>query len=1190
MSTPDFVHLHVHSEYSLLDGANRISDLVEACRRDGQGALALTDHGNLFGSVELYKAARVAGIKPILGCEVYVARRSRREPHNKARGNGYHHLTLLARDAEGWANLMRLASAAYLEGLHFRPRVDRELLARHARGISCLSGCLAGEMSQLVLVDREQDALDLAATWRDLFGPEHFWLELQRNGLKTQDKVNEALVRIHQRTGIPLVGTNDIHYLRAEDCHAQDVLLCINTGAKRADVKRFRFETETLYFKTRAEMADVFRDLPQALSATMDVAEQVGVEIEFGRYHLPVFTPDDGGSAEQLFDRLLESGLSRLYPADHAGARARLEREKQVIRELGFVSYFLIVWDLIRWARDHGVPVGPGRGSAAGSIVAYVLGITKVDPLRYDLLFERFLNSSRVSMPDIDIDFCMEGRARVLDYTRRRYGDENVAQIVTFGTMASRTVVRDVGRVLDLPLSEIDKIAKKIPAGPNAPRLSEVVDQDGELRAAIEARPELAELFALSKPLEGLSRHISTHAAGVVLADKPIVEYAPLAKNGDDVCTQWPAPALEELGLLKMDYLGLRTLTILERALANIRKLGGTPPDLDALPPGDPATYKLLGAGDTLGVFQLESEGMKKLLGRIKPDCFEDLIAILALYRPGPLESGMVEMFTRRKHGQEPIAYSHASLEPILRDTYGCIVYQEQVMLISSALAGFSLNEADNLRKAMGKKKPEIMQKFSEQFVSGAKASGCSEQDAREIWDNILKFGGYGFNKSHSTAYAVLTYQTAYLKANHRAAFLAANLSCEMSSSDKVKEFVVDARRAGVPILAPAIERSVWEFEPEREPESESEPGRELGRADGNGRVGLRYGFGAIKGTGHKAIGALTAARDALVAAGKRPRLHALVTSVDPTEVGKLCWEALIKAGAFDATDGERLQLLAGLEAALAEGARAASDRRAGQGSLFGDAPAPRSPAAPAAPVAPAAHAISNAISSATSRSTARADDAAARAERLRLEYEVLGFYLSGHPLEERAGLLALLASQRIAELRPGAGEVTVAGMIQSKAEAVVRSGTQAGRRMCRFRLEDLSGSVGVTCFPRTYEEQRARIEDGAVVVCRARVEEGAEEPALLLEELWSVEEALARFQGCVLIAIAPEHEPRLPELRDLVARHRGRAPLFLQVTGEDGLTRRVRAGADCRVAISDGFAREVDELLGRGRLRLARI
>ena len=1156
MTVPDFVHLHVHSEYSLLDGANRISDLIAACERDGQRALALTDHGNMFGAIELYQACVKAGVKPIVGCEVYVARQSRLAPHSKAKGNGYHHLTLLARDRQGYQNLIKLASIAYVEGYHFRPRIDCEVLARHAAGITCLSGCLAGELSQLCLQGKEPEAEAVATRWRDLFGPEHFWLELQRNGLDLQSRVNESMHRIHQRTGIPLVATNDIHYLRHEDCQAQDVLLCINTGAKRAEEKRFRFETDSLYFKTRAEMADMFRDLDHAVRASVDVAEQVGVEIEFGKYHLPVFRPDDGGGADELFDRLLEEGLRRLYGPGHEAARARVDYERRVIRELGFVSYFLIVWDLIRWSRDHGIPVGPGRGSAAGSIVAYLLGITKVDPLKYDLLFERFLNSARVSMPDIDIDFCKDGRERVLQYTRDRYGAENVAQIVTFGTMASRTVVRDVARVLDLPLKDVDQIAKKIPAGPTAPPLSEALEKDPDLVQIRKDRPELAELFALSVPLEGLARHISTHAAGVVIADRPIVEYVPLAKNGEDVTTQWPMTQLEELGLLKMDYLGLRTLTILEKTCRNIERQGGSRPDIDRLPENDPRTYAMLTSGDTLGVFQLESDGMKKLLARLRPDCFEDLIAVLALYRPGPLESGMVDMFVARKHGNEPIRYEHPSMEPILRDTYGCIVYQEQVMLISNALGGFSLNEADNLRKAMGKKKPEIMQKFAEKFVSGAVRNACAQDAARSVWDNIVKFGGYGFNKSHSTAYALITYQTAWLKANHRTAFLAANLSCEMSDSDKVKDFVDDARRAGIRVLPPSISSSGWEFEPGHE-------------------GSIRFGFGAIKGTGEKAIQSLLAARARLSGRAEPPTLHALAAEVDPAEVGRGNWEALIKAGSFDEGGHNRGAVMHALDGAIADGSRLAADRRAGQRNLFAAAFGEPEPSRAAA-------AAGDGI-----------DDARAwcNADTLRAEWEVLGFYLSGHPLEERAGVMSLLSSVRTSELAKltGGGEVMIAGLVLHKSEMVVKSGRHAGRKMARFRLEDLHGSVGVTCFPRTYEECRERIVDGGILVCRAKLEEGAEEPALMLEEALTVEEALARFQGSILVQLAPGDSERLPALRETIARHRGKSPLYLQVEGLDGRTRRLRAGSDWGVRISEQFALEVDSLLGRGRVRLAR-
>jgi DNA polymerase-3 subunit alpha len=1161
MAAPDFVHLHVHSEYSLLDGANRIDDLVAACVKDGQRALALTDHGNLFGAIELYKKCRAAGIRPLLGCEVYVAVRSRLEPHSK-QDNRYHHLTLIARDREGWANLMRMASAAFVEGYSTRPRIDKAYLAQHARGITCLSGCLAGEIDQLLVRGEEARAERAAVELRDLFGADHFWLELQENGIEHQRRANAGLARIAQRTAIPLVATNDIHYLRREDCAAQDVLLCINTGAKRSDEKRFRFDTETLYFRTRQEMAEIFADRPEALTETMRVAEQVELEIEFGKYRVPVFRTGTEETPEELFERVCDQGLRRTYGEDDSRARERLEREKKVIREMGFVSYFLIVWDLVRWAREHGIPVGPGRGSAAGSIVAYVLGITKIDPLRYDLLFERFLNSARISMPDIDIDFCKEGRERVLQYTRERYGAENVAQIVTFGTLSSRTVVRDVGRALDLPLKEIDAIAKRIPAGPQAPSLAEALEKDPDLRAFKAARPELAELFDFSVALEGIARHTSTHAAGVVIADRPLTDYVPLCIAREEsgahrkdlafqVATQWPAPQLEELGLVKMDYLGLRTLTILERTLRLIERSGRTPPDLDRLPEGDPATYALLASGDTLAVFQLESEGMRKLLTRLAPDRFEDLIAVLALYRPGPLESGMIDMFIRRKHGEERTSYAHPSLEPILADTYGCIVYQEQVMLISSALGGFSLNEADNLRKAMGKKKPEIMEKFAAQFVAGAVANGCAEGAAREIWEQIVKFGGYGFNKSHSTAYAAITYQTAFLKANHRAEFLAANLSCEMESSEKVKALIDDAKRARIDVLGPDVARSGWGFEPEQ-------------RA-------IRYGLGAIKGTGEKAIAALIAARERLARRGVPAAFDQLARECDPLEVPKTCWEALIKAGAFDSSARERGELAAALESALAESARAAADRRAGQGALFGAPSAPASPRSPARDVG-----------------VPRWN----RAETLRAEREVLGFYFSGHPLEERAGLYALLSTAKTSELalRGAGAEVAIAGLIVSVATTLVKSGTYAGRKMARLRLEDLEGGVSVTCFPRAYDQAKELLVEDAVVLVRGKIEERAEEPALILEEATTIDDALRRFEGGLLVDVEPGDAPALAALQDELKRHPGKRPVYFRVRGADGRRWRVRAGPAWRVDLSSALAERVDRILGRGRVRLARI
>ncbi len=1158
MSAPDFVHLHVHSEYSLLDGANRIGDLVKACQADGQTALALTDHGNMYGAIELYQKAHKGDIKPLMGCEVYIAKRSMREKHSKKNGNGYSHLTLLARNEQGYKNLVKLTSAGFVDGFHFKPRIDMNLLRDHAEGISCLSGCLAGEINQLTRAGKEAEAETLATDLRDLFGPEHFWLELQRNGINIQADANEALVRMHQRTGIPLVATNDIHYLRAEDCHAQDVLLCINTGAKKADKDRFRFETDTLFFATREEMGHMFRDMPETVTATMDVAEQVDVKLEFGTYHVPDFDSPTGESPDALFDRLLEEQLHKRY-GDSTAARERLEHEKKIIQELGFVSYFLIVWDLIKWARDHDIPVGPGRGSAAGSIVSYLLDITRLCPLKYDLLFERFLNSSRVSMPDIDIDFCKEGRERVIEYTRERYGRDCVTQIVTFGTMASRTVVRDVGRALDLPLSEINKISKKIPAGPGAPPLARAVEEDADLQAFRDQGELWQELFQYSIALEGMARHVSTHAAGVVITPGPTVDYVPLGRNGDDITTQFPAPQLEELGLLKMDYLGLRTLTIIDKCLQNIRRRGLEAPVMDELPLDDPKVFELLMAGDTLGVFQLESDGMRKLLSRLKPDCFDDVIAVLALYRPGPLESGMVDMFVDRKHGREAITYPHESLIPILESTYGCLVYQEQVMFASVDLSGFSLNDADNLRKAMGKKKPEIMQKFSAQFLEGAIKSGCDPEIAQNTWDNIIKFGGYGFNKSHSAAYALITYQTAYLKAHHRTDFLAANFSCEMGDSDKIKDFIDDCKKADITILMPSIAESEWEFRP-----TTTERGGEA----------IRFGFGAVKGTGRAAIEAMCRVRDTEFK-DEDVTFHGIVTAVDPHDMGKIAWEAVIKAGAYDELAHNRGSLLAALDSAMSDASQAAKDRRSGQVSMF--------------------EAFGDAEQASPAAKPTGIDDTFAidKAETLRLEYEVLGFYMSGHPLEERAGLVSLLSScpiKRLQELVGSEGKIRIAGLVLQKAELVVKSGKMAGSKMCRFRLEDLSGSIGVTCFPRTYLEVRDLIEDGAVLLCSGKLEEGSEEPAMLLDEVMSLSDALSRFQGGLELRVAPVDRPKLARLKETCERHKGPNPLYFQAQGDDGLTRRLRTSRDRGVTISEELANELCELLGHDRVGIVRV
>ncbi|MFQ5506859.1 MAG: DNA polymerase III subunit alpha, partial [Planctomycetota bacterium] len=829
--TPDFVHLHVHTHFSLLDGACRLDGLVEKAAGDGRRALALTDHGNLFGAVPFYKTCRAHGIKPIIGIEAYLAGRSRLEKADPGDNQTYH-VTLLAKDNKGWSNLIKLSSMAFLDGFYRRPRIDKEALSRHAEGIVCLTGCLGGEVNQHILRGDMKGAFKAAADMQDIFGKENTYLELMDNGYAGQQKSRSGLRDIAADMGLELVATNDVHYVDAGDARAQDILLCINTGKTVLEEDRFRMGSQELYFKTREQMGRIFREIPRAMQCTVEIAERCNVEIDFDTYHLPVFEPGTGETPDELFDRLLEEGARRMYPEVTPEVRERLEYEKSVIRKLGFVSYFLITWDFIRFARENDIPVGPGRGSAAGSIVAYCLGITRLDPLKYELLFERFLNAERISMPDIDVDFCRDKREQVIDYVRRKYGAENVSQIITFGTMASRGVIRDVGRALDIPLGEVDKIAKKVPQGPGA-SLRKALQTDEELKEIRSSSPDKRELFDIGLRLEGLCRHASTHAAGVVIGNQPLSDLVPLYRNGDDVTTQWQMTDLEAIGLLKVDFLGLKTLTIIEEALRLIRAKTGNAVILDSLPLDDRKTFELLQQGETLGVFQLESAGMRDLIQRLMPDSFEDIIALIALYRPGPLQSGMAETYVKRKHGQEPVSYPHEDLAPLLAGTYGVIVYQEQVMLIAHELAGFSMNQADSLRKAMGKKKPEVMAEFRERFISGAVAKGHDRKVADDLFTTMEYFAGYGFNKSHSAAYALLTYQTAWLKANHPTEFLCALLSCDSGTTDKLKEFSDEAARMGIRVLGPDINRSGAKFLVEGQD--------------------IRYGLAAIKGMGEKA-------------------------------------------------------------------------------------------------------------------------------------------------------------------------------------------------------------------------------------------------------------------------------------------------------------------------------------------------
>ena len=916
----DFVHLHVHTQYSLLDGAIRIDDLVRRTAEYGMSAVATTDHGTLFGAVEFYEKAVKAGIKPIIGCEMYLAPRSRFD-RNPSDNRELSHLILLAETQEGYRNLCRLATAAQLEGFYYRPRIDREILAANAAGLIALSACLHGEIPRRITAGRMDLADQAARDYRAIFGEDRFFLEIQNNGVAEQEPVNAALIEMGRRLSIPVVASNDCHYLSAEDVRAHDVLLCIQTGKTVHDSERMKFRTDQLYFKPPAEMAAYFKDVPEAVSRTAEIAGRCNLEFDFKTYHFPRFDTRGSLSADELFEEKARQGFesvlararARTPDLDAEVYRSRLDYEIGVIREMGFPSYFLIVSDFIRHAKEKGIPVGPGRGSAAGSLVAYSLGITDLDPIEHGLIFERFLNPARKSMPDIDVDFCIDGREDVFRYVAEQYGGgDYVAQIITFGKLKTRAVIRDVGRALDIPLQRGGRHRQ---AGPGR---AQHRPGGGARAGAAAARDDRAQAgvrraHRICRVLEGLPRHASTHAAGVVISDRPLVEYLPLfrGKKGE-VVTQFDMKVVEKIGLVKFDFLGLRNLTVIAETERLIRSQGKPLPDLQNLDLNDAATYQLLAAGDTTGVFQLESSGMKDLLVRLKPGCFADVIALVALYRPGPMESGMIDDYVDRKHGRKKVAYIVPQLEPILKETYGVIVYQEQVMKIAGALASYTMAEADDLRKAMGKKIPEIMAAHRERFQKGAVANGIPADKATALFDLMEKFGGYGFNKSHSAAYALIAYQTAYLKAHYPVEFLAALLTSEMGSIDHIVKFVAECRTHDIAVLQPDINRSIKEF------------------AVDEGRI--RFGLVAVKNVGEAAIDAILEARQ------ERPftSLFDFCERVDLKKVNKRVVESLITCGAFDVTGARRSQMTAALEMALDHGQRVQKERCDPQMGLFG--------------------------------------------------------------------------------------------------------------------------------------------------------------------------------------------------------------------------------------------------------------
>jgi DNA polymerase-3 subunit alpha len=1140
----DFVHLHVHSEYSLLDGAAQLEKIERA---PGQGrkevdvgliaraaqlgfpALALTDHGNLFGAIDFYAACQQAAITPIIGCELYVAPGSRFERSPQDGGyEGASHATVLVRNETGYRNLIKLVSKAYLEGFYYKPRVDHELLAQHADGLLVLSGCLNSEVSKLLAAGEDAKALETAGWYQEVFGKDFYFMEVQSHGIDLQARVTEATVRLARQIGAPLCGTNDSHYVEAGHARAHEALLCIQTGATMSDPNRWRFSTEEFYLKSADEMRAVFKDLPEAYRNTLAVAERCKLQLGFGQFHLPNYDVPAGHTLDSYLEHLATEGLARRYGGAPPDAVVeRLRYELSVVSKMGFSGYFLVVWDFIAYARGKGIAVGPGRGSSAGSLVAYCLGITNVDPVRYGLLFERFLNPERISMPDMDIDFADDRRDEVIRYVVERYGADRVAHIITFGTMGAKAVIRDVARVMGFSFGEADRIAKLVPGFPLNITLDEALEKAPALAEQVKRDSRVGELWAVARTLEGCTRHASVHASAVVISDAPLMDRVPLYKDPKrpELITGFAMGPIEKLGLLKMDFLGLRTLTVIADAARLVGESRGITLDPETLPLDDDKTYQLLSEARTFGVFQLESAGMRDALKALRPTRIEDIIAMVSLYRPGPME--LIPDFVNRKHGRAPITYEHPLMEKYLQETYGIMVYQEQVMGLAAELAGFTLGEADTLRKAMGKKDRELMAAQRAKFLVGCRANDIDGKKAERVWDLIEKFAGYGFNKSHGACYGLVAYQTAYLKANYPVEFMAALLTSEMEKTDKIVQYMEECRSMGLRVVPPAVGVSGARF-------------TVLGET-------IHFGLAAIKNVGATAIDSIVKARET----GAFASLADFCGRVDLRLVNRRVVESLIKAGAFDWLGETRAGLLSGLDQAMEAGQRSQRDRDEGQASLFESLSSPRADGSAPAP---------------------RVDSHVPewpREELLGYEKEVLGFYLSGHPLDEFREVAGRLRAVSAAELAgsPVASRVLLLGLVSGLQE----NSTKSGNRMAFATLELVDGSVPLTIFPEPYRACAVALRHRGPVLVRGRIDDSDKGRVVLAEEVKPLDEmtvaqiraggdrAPGRRNGaatgespqtCRIRVRAGTAEPQalLASLRGICEAHPGPTPLFVHV------------------------------------------
>lgn len=1050
----NFVHLHNHSEYSLLDGACRIKDLVARAVELDMPAIAITDHGVLYGVIDFYREAKKQGIKPIIGCEVYVATRSRFDKEARIDDNQYH-LVLLCKNDTGYRNLVQLVSRAYTEGFYYKPRVDHELLAEYSEGLIALSACVAGEIPQLILAGKKDEARNKALFYRDIFGEGNFYLEVQDHGMHEERMVTEALFEISDQTGIPLVATNDIHYIGKNDASVHDVLLCIQTQTNINDERRMRFPGNDFYLKSEEEMAQLFPYRSDVITNSLKIADQCNLEFDFGEFHLPYFQIPAEYTEESYLRKIVMENFQVKYPNPSQAIKDRLTYELDMIINMGFAAYFLIVHDLVYWAKQNKVPVGPGRGSAAGSLVSYVLDITTIDPIKYDLIFERFLNPERISMPDIDIDFCFEKRDKVIDYIVEKYGIERVAQIITFGTMAAKAAIRDVGRALDIPYAEVDRIARMIPSELGV-TIDKALQMSAELVEAYKEDYTTRKIIDIAKSIEGMPRHASIHAAGVVIGREELMTILPLQKTAEGhIITQFPKETVEDIGLLKMDILGLRTLTVIDRAIEIIKKTRNIDIDIDNLPLDDEKVYELLSKGQTIGVFQLESDGLRRILSELKPERFEDIIAVIALYRPGPLGSGMVEDFINCKHGKQKIEYIHPLLENILAETYGVILYQEQVMRIAEELANFTLGEADILRRAMGKKKPEELAAQEGKFIIGAAANGIDEKVSKRLFELMASFAGYGFNKSHSAAYALVSYQTAYLKAYYPVEYMCAFLSSIIDNQDKVVFYLKECQDLGISILPPDINESFENFTVLKD--------------------GIRFGLGAIKNVGYNAVKSIVEVRKER----KFTSLFDFCRRVDLSIVNKRMVENLILAGCFDSLNITRKQALSIMDECIEISIKIHESKSDFQLSLFGDQQSLVEEPVPA---------VSGEL---------------ATEDKLRREKDVLGFYVSQNPLDDFKNIIPLVTTYSIADLENESDQlyVRLLGMVTNLSHKM----SKKGDRYAKFNLEDFSGRIEAILFPSAYKNNWDRLEPDTPVIAEGFYDLKDEQPKIIVQRIRNI-------------------------------------------------------------------------------------